>query len=56
MVCTCAVTSGSFTHDDVASLVVDDYADADEGALGLRHDVEKDLFFELAVAFYVSLK
>jgi hypothetical protein len=39
MVCTCAVTSGSFTHDDVASLVVDDYADADEGALGLRHDV-----------------
>jgi hypothetical protein len=34
---TCALA-----HDDVASVVVDEDADADEGAFGIRH-VEGDL-------------
>jgi hypothetical protein len=37
---TCAVTSSSFAHDNVSSLVVDDYTDTDEGALELRHVAE----------------
>jgi hypothetical protein len=40
MFVTCAVTSGSLAHDYVASLVVDDNADADEGSLELRHSFE----------------
>jgi hypothetical protein len=34
------VTSSSFAHDNVSSLVVDDYTDTDEGALELRHVAE----------------
>jgi hypothetical protein len=54
--CTCAVTSSSFAHDDVASLVVDDYADADEGALGLRHDARDVLFVKSDELLHVKVK
>jgi hypothetical protein len=50
------VASSSFAHDDVASLVVDDYADADEGALGLRHDAENVLFVRSDELWHVKVK
>jgi hypothetical protein len=34
---TCAVTSSSFAHDDVAGAVVDDHAYADEGTGEVDH-------------------
>jgi hypothetical protein len=52
---TCAVTSSSFAHDDVSSLVMDDHTDADEGALRLRHDFE-DMMLSLGRSFVVFVR
>jgi hypothetical protein len=50
------MTSSSLAHDYVASLVVDDNADADEGSLGLRHGFQNALFVELGEVFRVGVK
>jgi hypothetical protein len=53
---TCAVTSSPFAHDNVTGLVVDDYTDADEGTLRLRHDVVNVLFLKSSRSFWRLVK